>query len=255
MDVRTGSATLAKISTSTLAAPARSSACAQPSTVAPDIRTSSTRTRRRPATTGFPAGGTGCALHIGCPLGSRQPDLLPRRLHTLQGFGCDRHAACGRDCSRQHGRLIESPRPKPAPVQRHGNKRIRFSQQLAAGLADPAPHHGRKVERVAIFESMHQGARYLVETHRRPGAMIGRRVGNRFHGQHAGTWVIDERNAEPFAGGPRDEREFRPACRAQTLPVDRLAAYGAKTRQRQIERRALPARPSPVTAALPAKSP
>src|SRR4029077_2562337 len=58
MDVRAGSATLAKTSTSTLAAPARSSARAQPSTVAPDVSTSSMRTRRRPATAGFPASGT-----------------------------------------------------------------------------------------------------------------------------------------------------------------------------------------------------
>src|SRR5208282_4057865 len=58
MDVRTGSATLANTSTSTLAAPARSSALAQPSTVAPDVSTSSTRTRRRPSTAAFPSGGT-----------------------------------------------------------------------------------------------------------------------------------------------------------------------------------------------------
>src|SRR5690242_67784 len=58
MDVRAGSATLAKTSTSTLAAPARNSARAQPSTVAPEVNTSSIRTSRRPVTAALPSVGT-----------------------------------------------------------------------------------------------------------------------------------------------------------------------------------------------------
>src|SRR5208282_788403 len=49
---------LAIISTSTLAAPARMSARAQPSTVAPEVSTSSMRTSRRPATAALPSSGT-----------------------------------------------------------------------------------------------------------------------------------------------------------------------------------------------------
>src|SRR5262249_24464394 len=58
MDVRAGSATLANTSTSTLAAPARNRARAQPSTVAPDVSTSSIRTSRRPVTAALPSSGT-----------------------------------------------------------------------------------------------------------------------------------------------------------------------------------------------------
>ncbi len=194
MDVRTGSATLAKISTSTLAAPARSSARAQPSTVAPEVRTSSISTSLQPDDRGFavfrhPEG----ALDIGGAFGAGQPDLLRSRLDAFERGGGDGHAAFGRDGGGKHGRLVEAPRPKPAPVQRYRHKSVGLDQEFAAGLRDPASHHRHQVEPVAIFECMHQAARNLVETHGGAGAVISRRIGDRLHGQDARTGVIQER--------------------------------------------------------------
>jgi hypothetical protein len=123
-------------------------------------------------------------------------------------------------------------------MQRHRHQRVGLGQQLAAGLADPPPHHRRQVEPVAIFERMDQRPGNLVEAHGGAGAVVGRRVGDGFHGQDARTRVIDEGNAEPLAVGPGDEREFRPARRTQALAVDRLAAGGAQRRQSEIKRRA-----------------
>src|ERR1700688_3435624 len=91
MDVRPGSATLAKISTSTLAAPARG-----------DGVLALIRHAKR-------------ALHVGGALGPRQPDLLRRRLDPLEGCRRNRDAAVRRNGGRQHGRLGEAPRPQSPP--------------------------------------------------------------------------------------------------------------------------------------------
>jgi hypothetical protein len=123
-------------------------------------------------------------------------------------------------------------------AQRHRHQRIGVGQKLVPGLRDPASHHRREVEPVAIFQRMNQSARYLVEAHRGASTVIGRRVGDGFHGQDARTRVIHEGNAEPLAIGAGDEREFRPARCAQAAALDRLAAGGAELRQSKIERRA-----------------
>ncbi len=215
MDVRTGSATLAKISTSTFAAPARNSARAQPSTVAPEVSTSSTRTRRRPAICSAAVGRDfESALHIEGALCPRQPDLLGGGLHALERPELDRNAALGRDCDRERGRLIEAARPQPAPMQRHRDQRVGFGENFASRLADPASHHRRNVELVAIFEGMNERPRNLVEAHGGASALIGRRVGDRCHRQDARTRVIGERNAKTLAIGTGDEGELRPARRA-----------------------------------------
>ncbi len=121
-------------------------------------------------------------------------------------------------------------------MQGNRHQRIGLGQKFPAGLADPAPHHRREVEPIATFKGMHQSPRNFVEAYRGAGAMVGRRVGDRFHGQDARTRVIDERNAEPLAIGPGDEREFRPARRTEPFTFDRLAASRAQPRQGEIER-------------------
>jgi len=100
------------------------------------------------------------------------------------------------------------------------------------------PHHRCEVEPVAIFEAVDQRPRNIVEAHGGAGAMIGRRVGNRFHGQDARPGIIHERNAEALAIGAADEGQLRPAGRAQAAPHDRFAASRAKRRQGEIERHA-----------------
>ena len=83
---------------------------------------------------------------------------------------------------------------------------------------------------------MHQRARDVVIAHRGAGALIGRRIGDRLHRQQLGAGIVDKGNAEPRAIGRRDERQFGPACRADALAIDRLAAGDAQRRQRDVER-------------------
>ena len=119
-----------------------------------------------------------------------------------------------------------------------GIERIGVRQQFAPGARHPAAHGGREVEPVAVFQRMHQRARDVVVAHRGAGPVIGRRIGDRLHRQHARAGVVGERNAEPLAIGRRDQRELRPARRAQAVAADRLAAGRAKRRQRHVQRAA-----------------
>jgi hypothetical protein len=238
MDVCTGSATLANTSTSTFAAPARKSARAQPSAVAPEVKTSSTRTSLRPAIAALPSAGTRNAPWIGGPLRPRQPDLLDSGLHALQRRRGYRYPGLRGNCRRQHSRLVEAPRPISPPMQRHRDERVSLGNKLASGKREPAPHHRRKIEPVAIFERMHQRPGNFVETHRGAGALIGRRVGYCLHRQNAGTGIVDEGDAEPLTIGSGDERKLRPTAGTESDAVDRGAADGAERRERNIERRA-----------------
>ena len=176
MGVRTGATTRAKTSTSTWAAPARSSARAQVSTVAPEVSTSSISTSRWPAIWAFSlrrhAEG---ALHVVGPLGLRQADLLRRGAHALEPPCSTGTPLMLGDRAGQRRRLVEAPRPQPPPMQRHRQQRVGVGQQLAAGARHPAAHHRRQIEPVAIFEGQHQRARDVVIAHRGARAVIGRR--------------------------------------------------------------------------------
>ena len=147
----------------------------------------------------------------------------------------DRHAARLGDDLGEQRRLVEAPRPLPAPMQRHRHDGVGLGEELAAGIRHPAAHGGREVEPVAVFEGVHELARDVVVAHRRAGAPVGRRIGDRLHRQHAGAGIERERDAEPLAIGRRDERELRPAGRAQALAADRLAAGRAELRQRHVD--------------------
>ena len=111
MDVRAGSATLAKINTSTLAAPARNSArtavdgCPRRQHVIDENQAAAGHGGL--AVTGH----TKRALDIGGAFGPRQPNLLRGRLDSLKCAGSDRHTGLTRYCRGQHGGLIETPRP------------------------------------------------------------------------------------------------------------------------------------------------
>src|SRR5262249_23243521 len=79
------STTRANTSTSTCAAWARSSARAQAASGAPEVRTLSISTRRRPAISPPRVRGyLECALHIARPLRPRKSDLLLGRPHAPQ---------------------------------------------------------------------------------------------------------------------------------------------------------------------------
>src|SRR4029079_1922421 len=83
---------------------------------------------------------------------------------------------------------------------------------------------------------MHTRARDGVTAHRGAGALVRRWVGDRLHRQQFRAGIVDKGNAEPRTERLSDERQFRPACRANTLAIDRLAAGNAQRRQRDVER-------------------
>ena len=148
------SATLAKTSTSTLAAPARSNARAQPSTVAPEVSTSSTRTSRRPATAALPScGHAEGALDVGGALGARQTDLLGRRLDALERAGGDRHAAFRRDRGASMADWLKRRAHSRRQCSGTGTSASASARSSRPALADPAPHHRGEIEPVAIFEA------------------------------------------------------------------------------------------------------
>ena len=98
-----------------------------------------------------------------------------------------------------------------------------------------AAHHWCEVEPVAIFESMHERSRNLIEPHRGAGTIVSGRIGNGFHRQYARAGIVDEGRAEAFTIGPRDEGQLRPARWTQTAALDWLTARSAKRRQSEIE--------------------
>ncbi len=197
--LRTASTTRANTSTSTWAAPARSSARAQVSTVAPEVSTSSTSTSRRPATVGLALGRhPEGALHVVGALGLRQADLLRRSARTRLSAPCStgtplmpaiaRASAADWLKRRAHSR---------APMQRHRHQRVGLGEQFAAGARHPAAHHRRKIEPVAVFEA-HAPARA-----RRRRSAPRRARGHR---------PADRRSPPSTAGRGRDRR--RTGCRA-----------------------------------------
>ena len=117
------STTRANTSTSTEAALARSSARAQASTVAPEVRTSSIRTTRRPWISDCAVGGDlECALHVAGALRPRQADLLLGRPDAPQRLRCHLDAAL--------------PFDRPAPARRTG---CSGGSSRAASAAAPEP--------------------------------------------------------------------------------------------------------------------
>ena len=179
------------------------------------------------------------ALHIVGAFRLGQADLLRRRAHAFERTMQHRHAryACNRPGQRR--RLVETPRPEPSPMQRHRQQRVGVGEQFAAGARHPAPHHRRQIEPVAVFEGQHQRAGDVVIAHRGARAVIGRRIGDRLHRQQAGAGIVGERDAEPRAIRRLDQRQFRPAGRAQADAVaERLAAGRAQRRQRHVEGKA-----------------
>jgi hypothetical protein len=105
MGLRAGATT--RTSTSTCAAPARNNVRVQASTVAPDVSTSSTSTRRRPAISTLYSGGTRNApWTLSDALGSRPPDLLRCGTDTSEPAVRDTDPANRRYCAGKNGRLM-----------------------------------------------------------------------------------------------------------------------------------------------------
>ena len=183
------------------------------------------------------------ALHVGGPLGSRQPDLLRRRLDALERAGGTGTPLARRDCGGQHGRLVEAPRPQaaasaaaPAPARRPRpafRGRHALIQRPIIGARSSRSPYLRACTSAREISSKRTAAR---------ARLIGRRIGDRFHRQHARARVIDERNAEPLAIRRVMKESFDQHAGQSRLAFDRLAAGGAERRQREIERRAQHAR-------------
>ena len=231
------STTRANTSTSTCAALARSSARAQASMVAPEVRTSSTSTTRRPAISWAFSGKTlnaPCTLAARC--GSRQSDLLQGGPDPPQRVARYRNAALLLDRASERAGLVVAPAPAAPPMQRHRNQHIGLGEQFLAGPRHPAAHCGGEIGAVLVFQRMHQRSRHVVVTHRGAGARIGRRIGDGFHREQVRAGIVDKGNAEPRAKRRRDERQFGPASGADADARDRFAAGDAKRRQCDVER-------------------
>ena len=121
-------------------------------------------------------------------------------------------------------------------MQGHRNQHVGSLEQLASGAGHPAAHGRGEVGPVLVFQGMHQRPRDVVIAYRGAGPPVGRWVGDGLHRQQFGPGIIDKGNAEPRAVRLRDERQLRPAFRADTLAIDWLTARNAQRRQRDIER-------------------
>ena len=150
-------------------------------------------------------------------------------------------AVLGSDLGQQR-RLVEPPCPLAAPMQRHRHDDVGSREKRATGIRHPASHGGSKIEPIAIFQGVDQRASDIVIAHHGARPVIGGWIADRLHREQARAAVEREWNAEPLAIGRRDERQLRPASRAQSLVADRLATGGAEVGQSNIndqaERRA-----------------
>ena len=231
MGLRTASTTRANTRTSTWAAPARSRARVQASTVAPEVITSS---HLAPGGSRDPED----TLHILCPFRSRQADLLRGRPDAPERRR-HRHVGDGRDGHGERRGLVEPPRPQAPPVQRHRHQGVGVLQQLAARIGHPSAKRWRHVEPVAVFQRMDQRPRHVLKPHRRACPRVGRRIGDRLQRQDARARIIGERSPQPLAIGAGDEVQFRPAGRTQGARIaHRLAAGRTERRQGDVEKRA-----------------
>ena len=121
-------------------------------------------------------------------------------------------------------------------MQGYRNERIGIGQQFAASARHPTAHHGRKVEPVGIFGAVYQSAGDIVIADDGASSVVSRWIGDRFHRQQTGPWVVGKGNTQPHAIGRFDEREFRPACRAKPFALaERTTAGWAELRQAKIK--------------------
>ena len=132
---------------------------------------------------------------------------------------------------------IDAAAPAAPPVQRYRNQRVGLLQELAPGPRHPASHRRREIGAVLVLQRMHQRARDVVLAHRGARALIGGRIGNRFHRQQPGSGIVDKGNAEFWTKRRRDERQSCPALGADAFAVHRFAAGDAQRRQRDVERK------------------
>ena len=128
-------------------------------------------------------------------------------------------------------------------MQRHRNQRVGLLEQIMTGSRHPAAHRGCQIGAVLVFQRMHQRSRDVVIAYGGAGALIGRRIGDGLHRQHAGTGIVDKGNAEPRAIRRCDERQLGPAICADAFAIDRFAAGDAQRRQRDVERQPRGVRP------------
>ncbi len=119
-------------------APARSSARAAALAVAPEVRTSSTRTILKPAQRRARRDAKR-PLHVGRPLLAGQADLAAGRFHPHEPVRLERLAALTRQRLGERRGLIEPPLPEPQRMQRH-----RHDQRPLRRARRPPPAPSRR---------------------------------------------------------------------------------------------------------------
>ena len=181
--------TRAKTSRSTCAAPPRSSARAAALAVAPEVRTSSTRTILRPfrrPCASAEARNAPWTFSVRCA--RLRPTWLLRRLDARSAGRARKACRClPRDRMRERRGLVEAPRPQPQRMQRHGRERVgarrecrrrRAPSSAPIGLASSArsEYFSRctRLARRPVLETRHRaGARERRADRRSPAATAG----------------------------------------------------------------------------------
>ena len=211
------STTRANTSTSTWAAPARSSARAQASDGRARGEHVVDQDQAAPRDLGL-AGGIDAerALHVGGALGARQPDLLRGRLDAAQRRMRDRDRRVAREIASASAadwlkRRVQSRRQCSGT----GTSASAPSNSSCPARAIQRPSSGARSSRSPYLKACTSLRGDVVVAHRRAGALVGRRIGDRLHRQDAGAGIVGERNAEPRTIGRRDEGELAPAGRAE----------------------------------------
>ena len=174
---RCGLTTSARVSTSTPAAPAAFRARAQPSRVAPVVRTSSISRTRRPSICARRRAGTAKAPAT-LRVRAARPDFCGAvRFRLMRTSGLERAASLSRHALGQQGSLVVAAGPEPGPMERHRGDQIRLGQKLRTGPRQPAPEERRQIGPVGMFEGeQHRPAAGIVAQHR-AAPVIDRRAG------------------------------------------------------------------------------
>ena len=226
--------TSAKVRTSTRAAPAFLSAFVQASSVAPVVRTSSTRTKHFPATRGLASSGTTKASRT---LRSRSLRSRPVcdwvALHRRRSCGRNGFLLSAADMAGKNGRLVVAPPPKPEAVKRDRDDAVRAREDVGPCTPHEFGHQKSRLMPVAIFERIDEALRRIIEEERGAGAIPRRRFGQCRSAQRALALIIGKGDCKLGAEGRLDKGKLRPAGGAQAGDFSHLAAASEALRRNE----------------------
>lgn len=177
------------------------------------------------------------ALHIAQASIAREPDLLARVPAPLHQMRIDRQFQLPPQFLRQQQRLVVTPQPQAAGMERHRDEKRRgFPEFPPSRRHQPGTEPGQ-LRPVAIFEPADHDIGDRAIGHRRPRPQEGRRRGQRFARQRPCAQIAREWQAQHRAERRRYHPHLRKAGRTQHITLDeRRAAAGAGRRIKLVER-------------------